>query len=251
MVTKNILYDGTVEINFNDFNHSYLKDGVNLASVTGITGVIAKPALIGWAVSECVKYLKDRVKPGLSFDEVQLIDIFREAARAHTKSKDTSADIGTVVHEFVRGYIKSEHPPMPVNEQVRTSVDNFFAWELKHGVKFLTSEQVVYSKKYDYCGTFDNNALVDGELTLIDLKTSSGVYDEMFAQLAGYELARTEEFPNELYKRRGVLWISRNGDFDFVESKFPESALKMFLGAREIFNAQRFYRQEYFKSKAK
>lgn len=249
MITKNLLYNETVQIDFNSFNHAYSKDGEGLASVTGITGTINKPALIGWAVGECVNYLTEKIKPGISFDEVALVELFSEAKKAHTKSKDKSADIGSLVHDWVRRYINKENLEMPINEQLRTSINNFLTWEKDHVVKFLASEQVVYSKKYNYCGTFDNNCMVDGELTLIDLKTSSGVYDEMFAQLAGYEQARCEEFPEEKYKKRGILWISRNGDFDFVESKFPEMALAMFLGAREIFNAQKFYKQEYFKQK--
>ncbi len=249
MTTKNLLYNETVQIDFNDFNHSYSKDGESLASVTGITGTINKPKLIGWAVGECVNYLTEKIKPGISFDELMLTEFFSEAKKAHTKSRDKSADIGSLVHGWIRKYIKGEAPEMPINEQLRMCINNFFSWEIDHGVKFLTSEQVVYSKKYNYCGTFDNNALVDGKLTLIDMKTSSGVYDEMFAQLAGYEQARCEEFPEEKYQVRGILWIGRNGDFDFVESKFPEVALGMFLGARDIFNAQRFYKQEYFKEK--
>ena len=249
MITKNLLYNESIQINFNSFNHAYSKDGEGLASVTGITGTINKPQLIGWAVGECVNYLIEKIKPGASFDEVALAELFSEAKKAHTKSRDKSANIGTLVHEWIRKYIKKENLEMPINEQLRTSINNFLSWEKDHKVKFLTSEQVIYSKKYNYCGTFDNNAIVDGELTLIDMKTSSGVYDEMFAQLAGYEQARCEEFPEEKYKKRGILWISRNGDFDFVESKFPEIALGMFLGAREIFNAQRFYKSEYFKEK--
>ena len=249
MVTKNLLYNETVQIDFNNFNHSYSKNGEKLASVTGITGAISKPALIGWAVGECIDYLSGKIKPGISFDEVELVGLFNEARKAHTRSKDKSADIGTLVHLWVRDYIKGEKPEMPINPQLLTSINSFLDWEKKHKVKFLSSEQVVYSKKYNYCGTFDNNAIVDGELTLIDMKTSSGVYDEMFAQLAGYEQARIEEFPEEEYKKQGILWISRNGEFDFVESKFPEVALQMFLGAREIFIAQKFYKDEYFRNK--
>ena len=138
---------------------------------------------------------------------------------------------------------------MPINSQLVTSITNFLKWEKDHDVKFLKSEQVVYSKKYDYCGTFDNNAIVDGYLSLIDFKTSSGVYDDMFAQLAGYEQARVEEFPQEIYKKRAILWINRDGGFDFVESKHPDIALQMFLGARDVYNSQKFYKKEFFKEK--
>ena len=251
MIIKNLLYDGEVQVDFNTFNHVYSLGGKNLPSVTGITGVISKPQLIDWAAEEAVGFMQDKIKPGVQYDEVELVGLFSEAKKAHKKSRDKSADIGTLVHDWVRRYIKGEKPEPPINEQLKVSISNFLEYEKVHQIKWLCSEQVVYSRQYGYCGTFDNNAIVDGELTLMDLKTSSGVYDEMFAQLAGYELARTEEFPNELYKRRAILWISRDGDFDVVESKRPDVALEMFLGAKKIFDAQKVYKADYFEAKKK
>ena len=39
------------EIKFDPIKHTYMVDGKKLASVTGVLGVIAKPALINWAWS--------------------------------------------------------------------------------------------------------------------------------------------------------------------------------------------------------
>lgn len=251
MIYKNLLYNGEVEILFNTFNHAYNYNGKSIPSVTGITGTIAKPQLIGWAVGEAVAFMQDKIKPGVQYDEVELIGLFNEAKKAHTKSKDKSADIGTLVHDWVRRDIKGEKPEMPINLQLQTSIGSYLNWKKEHKVEFKCSEQVVYSRKHHFCGTFDFNAIVDGEFSLSDMKTSSGVYDETFAQLAGYELARTEEFPSEVYKRRFILWIGRNGDFDVVESKRPDTALEMFLGAKKIFDAQKTYKEDYFEAKKK
>lgn len=251
MKTTHQLYNGEIEIIFNDFNHSYQKDGKGLPSVTGITGTINKPMLMGWAVKEAVDFMQDKIVPGKAYDEIDLVGLFNEARKAHTKSRDKSADIGTFVHEWIRKHAKGEKPEMPINEKLVTSIGHFLKWEKEHKVEFLASEQVTYSRKYDYVGTFDAIVKVDGELSLIDFKTSSGVYDEMLAQLAGYEQARNEEFPQEKYKKRGILWISREGDFDFVESKHPDQALKMFMGAREVYLSQKFYKDKYFEEKNK
>jgi hypothetical protein len=249
MITTYELYGGEVKIDFSDFNHVYKRDGKVIPSVTGITGVISKPSLLGWAVNKSVDYIAKSIKPGVALDEVQLVGLFAEAKKAHVRSRDEASDIGTLVHAWVRDYIHGLNPDVPINVKLQTSIHNFLTWELEHKVKFQKSEQVVYSRLYNYCGTFDYNAYVDDVLTLVDLKTSSGVYDEMFAQLAGYEQARNEEFPQEKYEKRGILWISRDGDFDFVESKFPDQAMKMFLGARDVYLTQKFYKDEYFKNK--
>jgi hypothetical protein len=251
MIVNNLLYNDEVQIDFNTFNHVYSLAGKNIPSVTGITGTISKPQLIGWAVGEAVGFMQDKIKAGVQYDEVELVGLFNEAKKAHTRSRDKSADIGTLVHEWVRQYIKGENPDPPINTQLQTSINLFLNWEKEHKVKFLCSEQVVYSRQHHFCGTFDFNALVNGQLTLMDMKTSSGVYDEMFAQLAGYELARSEEFPTEKYQKRAILWISRNGDFDVVESKRPDVALEMFLGAKKIFDAQKTYKADYFEAKKK
>src|SRR3990167_228288 len=105
MKVLHLLYNNTVQIEFNDFGHKYTMDGKPLDSVTGITGAINKPQLIQWGVNECVNFLTEKIKPGISFDEVELVGLFNDARKAHTRKRDTSADIGTLVHDWLRRYI--------------------------------------------------------------------------------------------------------------------------------------------------
>ena len=54
-------------------------------------------------------------------------------------------------------------------------------------VEYLESELRLISEEYQYGGTADCIAKVDGETVLIDFKTSNGVYAEHLIQLAAYK----------------------------------------------------------------
>ena len=55
---------------------------------------------------------------------------------------------------------------------------------------------------------------------IVDYKTSSGIYDAMGLQLAGYQLAREEEEVAK-YDSRMILRLPKNGS-DFESKEFPD-----------------------------
>lgn len=241
------LYGGKVKLTFQEFQHQYkLEDGTLVPSVTTILSVLNKPALINWAANQAVDYVAAGLKPGVSYDEVQLQQLFNAARKAHAIRKQDTADIGSMVHDWIERYINGEKPEMPINEQLKKSVENFLDWQKKNKVEFLLSEQPVFSKEHKYCGTLDFVAKIEGELFLGDIKTSSAIYDEYFLQLAAYGVARSEEFPEEKYKSQGIIRISRDGSFQFKLSQNSEDSFQAFLAAKRIFDWQakmKFMRQ--------
>ena len=63
----------------------------------------------------------------------------------------------------------------------------------KNKVKFLASEQKLYSKLHWTAGTADFLCKIDGQTYLGDIKTSSGIYDRTpFAQCASYRMMLKE-----------------------------------------------------------
>ena len=71
----------------------------------------------------------------------------------------------------------------------------FMAWEdWARSVKLepLFIEQVVFSRRHGYAGTLDLLARVNGELAVIDFKTSKAIYGESFLQNAAYQTAIAE-----------------------------------------------------------
>jgi len=240
MKTVNELYGGEVKLQFSDFNHSYvlLPENTRVPSVTTILSVISKPALINWAAGMAVDHIASNIKPGVSYDEVELNNLFTAARKAHTQRKQETADIGSMVHAWIEKFIKGESPELPINEQLRSSVGNFLRWKDEHDVKFILSEQPVYSRKHGYCGTLDFVAMIDKALFLGDIKTSNNIYDEYWIQLAAYAVARSEEFPNEDYKAQGIIRISRDGSFEFKTSDSKDECFEAFKAARVLYNWQ-------------
>ncbi|MCK5016588.1 MAG: hypothetical protein KAS32_05880, partial [Candidatus Peribacteraceae bacterium] len=143
------LYNGEVTLNFEPTKHIYEVDGERKVSVTGVTGVVNKPALTWWAAHEAGREIievltggifsaKDkktyRVKEGEipqtpQLDEVSIEKLYQDARFAHYRKKTTAADIGTLVHNWVERYIKGENPTMPANDKVKNGVDAFLKWE--------------------------------------------------------------------------------------------------------------------------
>jgi len=116
------------------------------------------------------------------------------ACGLHQQRKERAADRGSAVHDWIEQYLKTGiKPATPKDQQEAAGVVAFLKWERDHGVKFIASELLVYSKKHDFGGLMDAKAKIDGKVCAIDFKTSSGVYNEHRYQVAAYQAADMEE----------------------------------------------------------
>lgn len=234
-------YDGKVQLLFNPAKHLYTVDGNAVYGVTSILGVIAKPQLIAWAANEAAKFIEENLKPGQSLDEIEIKKLAKDAAAAHRMKRDKSADIGHLAHAWVEHYIKTGEKNDIVNPEIQNAVDAFLKWESEHSVQWLKSEVKVLSRIYNYAGTFDFIAIVDGKKVLGDLKTGSGVYPEMFLQTSAYQLAYQEEFPKEEFDGHLILNARKDGGFEAVDSDSTDFApnSQAFMAAVKLYAWQR------------
>jgi hypothetical protein len=230
MKTKNMLYNNTVELLFDSFQHRYTIEDIPVPSVTTILGVINKPMLMAWAANTAIDYIREQMKPGVALDEVQLMTIFENAKKSPYQKRKDAGDLGTLVHKWVEDYIHGLNPPVPVNEGMRKSVEQFMSWVSVYNVKFLCSEQMIYSKEHRYTGTLDFICNIDGKLYVGDLKTSKGIYNEYFIQTAAYRHARNEEFPEEKFEGQIIIRVGKDGDFERGIMKDESMYRRMFDG---------------------
>lgn len=226
-VIENILYDGKVKVKFfgpsetKPNRHSYFvyigKESWRPKSVTSIIGIIDKSkALIPWACELSADFLfsEFKRKKTLTQEDVYLAYVQSEI------QKEKAANLGTKVHTFAEEYIlyklgKGKMPQMPDDDQVLLGVNSFLEWEKQHDVKFISSERVVYSKKYDYIGTLDIEAKIDGHRCLVDLKTSNALYNTVRLQTAAYVKADEEENGKKYYGRWAVR-ISKETEEEYM-----------------------------------
>ncbi len=183
------LYDNTVTINFSDTaRNRYIieETGKSPVGTTTVLATLAKPALMTWPMFEAIAHLKVNVGD------------FEGASKAYLKKSDSGKDTGTAIHSLIEAFLLGE--PQKPTPDAEPAYRAFVEWHKDKKIRTLATEQIVYSKQHDYCGTFDALLDIGGKVVLVDIKTNNasrtaplGIYPEHFLQLGAYSLAYTEE----------------------------------------------------------
>lgn len=235
MIEESLLYGGTVKLEFNEGRHIYTWEGSRIDGVTTVLSIINKPQLLGWAVKCATEFFGTEFKPGYAYTAEQIAQICELAKKQHTIKRNKAADIGTLVHAWIESWIKGQQPELPQDPQVLNGVLAFKRYVDSKNIKFTASEQKIFSKKYKYAGTLDFEAEIDGQLYLGDIKTSSGIYPEMFMQTSAYQCARQEEFPDRKYAGQLIINCRKDGILDTQISTGYDKHIKGFLAALVLY----------------
>ncbi len=196
----------------------YLNTGDAIPGVTTVLGILAKPALVSWA---------NRL--GL-----QGID--------STKFRDKAADVGTITHLLIMAHLTRKE--IDLTEYSQQDIDtaqhcmmSYHEWEKAHKVEPLLVETPLSSDIYGYGGTPDCLAKVNGELELLDFKTSTAIWNDYFYQLAAYRQLCIEKGYKDLNRAR-ILRFGKDGDAGFEDrliTKF-DNEFELFLHCLSIYN---------------
>lgn len=221
------LYRGEVTVKFYPKSHMYKitdpKYGLVDQRVKGVTtflGILDKsPALVSWSTELAGLHLYDIIASG---NTILMPDVI-EAIGRHRVVKEGAANTGTTAHEWCEYFIKhtlgkegyEAEPELPTDPQVLLAVDAFLEWYNSHDIQFLSSERVVYSREYQYVGTMDFEAIVDGAYCVGDFKASNGLYNTVLAQTAAYQYASEEENPDVKYTSRWAVRLCKEGPEEY------------------------------------
>lgn len=206
------------------------KEVKDLIRVTDATGVINKPMLVAWASRMAIDYLRPLVEQG----NVITLDDLEIAKDAHRRKAQIAADKGSAVHAFAESFIKTGNAELPKDEAILNGCKAFLKWIEESKVQFVSSERMVYSRKHKFIGTMDAEAIVDGKLRVIDFKTSTGIYDEMLLQTAGYQIASEEEGSTYQGNRLIARFDKESGEFEVREYGNLKKDAKAFLNAVQL-----------------
>lgn len=184
-------------LTFTPGNHAYwLADPdtgkkTRLTSVTGLLGLLGKPALVKWAARAAADHAIDH------WDDLAALPMSErrdQIAAAPDMARNRKAASGTAIHAMAEDLLAGR--PVEVADEERPRVEGLARFIETSGITVVTAEQLVWSGEDDdlglcaFAGQFD--ALVKhprhGAL-LLDWKTGSGVYADMAVQLAGYAAA--------------------------------------------------------------
>lgn len=258
--------------------HVYTLNGVPLKGVTSVLSVIAKPALVQWSADEavgymgwlnpkkfsaeeCEKHLSSvwNTLPSLGKDEY--LKMLEEARLAHTKKKDTGADLGTVVHKMVEIYVNNKitNPEMTLNSAPKPTVtfalmeldikdnkkislneqeekdceemfNHFYNWSESEGVQYLASEKKMYSKKHWIAGTCDLIIVWRGKKYIGDVKTMDTLWDRTpFLQTNGGYRIMLEENGETGFDGALIIKIAKSSKVrESANTKYPITPFETF-----------------------
>lgn len=233
------LYNGEITISFSEGTHRYrvtapselagYKDGV-----TTPLRVLNKPELLQWAANKACDtfYEAYNADPKKQWSEAEFRELLAKAKYAHATYRDAKAEIGTRVHAWIESHIRGVDTG--TDELIEPAVKAFLKWEAKTKPEWIFSERVLYSKKYDYCGTVDGGAIIDGLRTVIDFKTGEPdkEYNPRTRRYTGKTRARVDHFIQEGGYTTPLVEEDR---------WMPEQLMMMYLpadGGLHVFNSQ-------------
>lgn len=198
-------------------SHRYKLDGAWVPGVTTLIGKgLPKPAIPYWAARTVAEWVADN--PDLTEDLKRLggrgpvVAFLKEIP---WQKRDDAAIRGTDVHALAEQLVHGEQVDVP--EHLAAHVQGYVDWLDKAQPEPLFTECAVGSRTWQYAGTFDLIARIDGRVGLWDVKTSSGVYGEMALQLAAYAHADFlvnadgQEEPLPEIEEIGVLHVTEYG----------------------------------------
>jgi hypothetical protein len=312
-------YNHTEELRYDKEEHKYFRVDPELGNLTELHGVTTvlriidkSNALVPWASKKCAEKILRTIPLSAETNEfkelmlapITLTDFTRlvmEAKGAHKEILEDAGDVGHAAHLCLEKSIQHaidhtqgivlELREVPTEEKAKAAAEAGFAWMRAHGVRWIKTEQKVYSKEYGYAGTMDGKALVDScddpsccseqfkdSLSIIDWKSSNDLHAEYILQAAGaYHHAEFEEY-GEDFQNCFILRLGKNAEeagkfqpWRIPAKDFPR-AFRGFLlclqlveliaevkewistqakGVREIKKQQRVEQKEIAKMKAK
>jgi hypothetical protein len=233
------LYGGEIQLTFDSAKHQYrvVTKGrsYKVPSVTAVCGIIAKPALVPWAVNSTLEVCKGAIAPGTEYAESYLEAIWEAAKRANVQTKSDAATRGRERHTILESCLRQRDTGEGLSVGSSPATD----WLLSIGAcSEFEVERRIYSRRYRYSGTLDLVVSSNQGLVLIDWKTSKSIYPEFRLQTAAYVHAWEEEHPDQPISGRYLVRVPEDGPVE--PHFFPRSTQRLdfkgFIGALNLFN---------------
>lgn len=234
------LYGGKVQHYITEYHwHMVSLDGGKTfkrkSGVTTYGGIMDKSTPLGkWQQGMTLDFLLNALASGLKVDEAKCI----ESVIQHELFLQEASDIGKEIHSWCEKYIRHQlkqkgfekMPPIPDFPEAITGVNSFLQWVEEHKVKWISTERAIYSKRYDYSGQMDFEAVIDGLHCLGDFKSSSGLYNGVRMQTAAYAAADEEERASDKkfkgYAGRYALRLSKYSEEEYIKRETRKKQIK-------------------------
>jgi hypothetical protein len=153
--------------------------GESVPSVTTILKYMSKPALDGWAARLTAKYASENWDDLSAMNPVDRLELL---GTVHERERQVKADKGTLVHQLCEAFAKGAQPV--IEKSVDSYLTQFFRFLGEMNPEYVETEATCWNRQYDYAGTLDAVAVINGEVTILDIKSGIKCYPEHGLQLA-------------------------------------------------------------------
>lgn len=150
---------------------------------------------------------------------------------ANKKQQDSSAR-GTAIHQLVSDWItgKPVEAEQPEHEEM---LHGYINWAEKNHPTSVESEIFLRSKKHGFAGTADIICRLNGELWVLDLKTSRALNPSYGLQLRAYEQALFETRGE--HARTAVIQLTQDNKNKYRFKEYDEP-LEVLLAMKTVFD---------------
>lgn len=159
------------------------------------------------------------------------------------QERDSAADAGSCAHEMVHASLLGlPDPDLSAyhKEQIKRAEHAYLAaldWRTGKHIKVIEAETPMVSEKHAFGGTPDLFAEMNGQLVVLDLKTSNGIYSDYLIQVAGaYSLLWEEHHPDQPLQGMDLLRISKpRAEDDPVSFEHRHFSAEIFKPCQRMF----------------
>ena len=169
--------------------------------VPGVTTVLKKldkPAIVQWAVDNTAAYAVANIDGLLSRTQEQGFGFLRWYWKRDPLKDDTedirnysngvlndAAELGTMVHDWIAAETDYGFPypdTSMAQEYFWEMVEQWNSFKSQHTIEPVFTEVTLWNDEHGYAGTADAIWIIDGKMTLLDIKTSRSTWDEHWMQ---------------------------------------------------------------------
>jgi hypothetical protein len=214
-------------------------------SVTTILdGILPKPGLPPWAERAGIAGAVEAFRHGLigpATTDEEAVQIVRSNRLGADAARDSAADRGLNVHALLEAYMATGSAPNPRDhpDLHRPFIRGLVRWLLATNPEPVAVELLVADPDRNYAGRLDLIARIDGQFTLVDLKTQErgGIYESAHVQVRLYRQAE-ERFGEHEFEDARVVVVDGYGGFDemplLASDDLADRALDFYLPTKQL-----------------
>lgn len=156
--------------------------------IPGVTTIlnegVPKPALTRWAANTAAGFAVDR---WAELTDLPVTERLEQIKGAPWAERDERGNRGTEVHRLAERLIHGEEVEIP--DLLEGHVESYVKYLDEWHPRPILIEVPIVNYTLGYAGTLDSIVSMAGQVWLIDIKTSKGVYGETALQVAAYAKA--------------------------------------------------------------